>query len=47
MDLLGKGVLAVPSENLRRFSSILKIDLVYENQDGQLTAFLTTPMTVP
>ena len=29
----------MPSENLRRFSSILKIDLVYENQDGQLTAF--------
>ena len=29
----------MPSENLRRFSSITKVDMVYENQDGQLTAF--------
>ena len=29
----------MPSENLRRFSSIIKVDMVYENQDGQLTAF--------
>ena len=29
----------MPNENLRRFSSIIKVDMVYENQDGQLTAF--------
>ena len=29
----------MPGENLRRFSSIIKVDMVYENQDGQLTAF--------
>lgn len=29
----------MPAQNLRRFSSITKVELVYENQDGQLTAF--------
>ena len=29
----------MPGENLRRFSSIIKVDMVYENQDGHLTAF--------